>query len=311
MSALPNLSIRQLMTFREVMRTSSITEASRSLGRTQPAVSSMISNLEGQLNLPLFVREQGRLIPTPEAHYFLEEANDVLERLERTARSMSEFSTKDRGHLRIACYPAGASFFLPNVLADFLQDRPEVRADFMMSPSQMVEDLIASQEFDIGLAETPVTERGSMHTQVFELQCSVALNEHDPLVKKESVHIRDLDGYPMAALSDEHVITIDTQEAFKKAGAEFNRRFAVRTFLPTIKLVSANLCAAIVDGLTASTTPAEGAVFIPLKPKLTSSIAILLPAHRPISMLAKAFDAELSDRLGELGTCITSKTMSL
>ncbi|MGB0912511.1 MAG: LysR family transcriptional regulator, partial [Phaeobacter italicus] len=36
-----NLSIRQLQAFREVMRSGSVSEAARILGRTQPAISAL------------------------------------------------------------------------------------------------------------------------------------------------------------------------------------------------------------------------------------------------------------------------------
>ncbi|MFU1479713.1 helix-turn-helix domain-containing protein [Roseovarius sp. C7] len=45
LEAFVNLSFRQLQTFREVMRANSLSEAARSLGRTQPAVSAMIASL--------------------------------------------------------------------------------------------------------------------------------------------------------------------------------------------------------------------------------------------------------------------------
>ena len=59
-----NLSFQQLVTFREVMRSGSISQAARTVGRTQPAVSAMIANLEAELKFDLFVRERSRLTAT-------------------------------------------------------------------------------------------------------------------------------------------------------------------------------------------------------------------------------------------------------
>ena len=81
-----DLSLRQLSTFREVMRSGSISQAARAVGRTQPAVSTMVQTLEDQLGFALFLRQQGKLIPTPEARFFLEECEDILARVERTER---------------------------------------------------------------------------------------------------------------------------------------------------------------------------------------------------------------------------------
>ena len=296
---LPNLTIRQLQTFREVMRTGSMSEASRTLLRTQPAVSTMITNIEKELGLSLFVREHGRLTPSPEAHYFLEEAEEVLGRMDRTVRTMSEFGTLDRGSLRIACYPASSGFFLPKVLASFLEDRPAVKADLMMRTSQVVEDLIASQEYDIGLAETP-QPRSSIKIDSFNFECLVALPETDQLARKEVLTPSDLKEYPMAMLFGEHPVTLATQNAFAESRVTLNTRFVLRTFLPALQLVGSGLCAAVVDRITAVTSPAPGVGFRAFAPTITSSVAILLPAHRPASVLADAFRMYMRDQLSKI-----------
>jgi DNA-binding transcriptional LysR family regulator len=293
---LANLTIRQLQTFREVMRSGSISEASRTLFRTQPAVSTMILNIEKELGFRLFVREHGRLTPSPEAHYFLEEAEEVLDRLDRTARIMSEFGNRDRGSLRIACHPASSGFFMPKVLAAFLQDRPEIKADLMMRNSQAVEDLIASQEFDIGLAETP-KQRGSIRFESFDTECVIALSDQDPLAGKDVLTPTDLENYPMATLFAEHPLTRSTQSAFVRDNATLNTRFVLRTLLPALQLVGSGLCAAVVDRITAVTSPAPGITYKAFTPAISSSISLLTPAHRPASVLANAFEDFLRKEL--------------
>ena len=302
---LPNLTIRQLQTFREVMRSGSISEASRTLLRTQPAVSTMIANIEKELGFNLFVREHGRLTPSPEAHYFLEEAEEVLDRLDRTVRTMSEFGTLDRGSLRIACHPASSGFFLPKVLAEFLKGRPDVKADLVMRSSQVIEDMIASQEFDIGLAETP-RQRSSIRIEPFRLECVIALPEQDPLASKDVLTPADLENYPMAMLFSDHPDTLATQRAFAQCGATLNRRFVLRTSLPALPLVGAGLCGAIVDRITAATSPAPGVVFRRFTPAIASSIALLLPAHRPASILTTAFRDYLRQHLVQVENTLIS-----
>jgi|TARA_B110000503_G_scaffold17473_1_gene25375 DNA-binding transcriptional LysR family regulator len=303
---LPNLTLRQLQTFREVMRSGSISDASRTLLRTQPAVSTMIANIERELGFSLFVREHGRLTPTAEAHYFLEEAEGVLERLDRTVRTMSEFGALDRGSLRIACHPASSGFFLPKVLAEFLKGRPDVKADLMMRASQVVENLIASQEYDIGLAETPAP-RSSIKIETFDLECVIALPESDPLVDNDILTPTDLRDYPMAMLFGEHPVTVATQDAFARCDATLNRRFVLRTFLPSLQLVGAGLCGAVVDRITAATSPAPGVAFRRFAPTITSSVALLLPAHRPASVLTNAFRIHLREKLAEIDVNYASK----
>ena len=117
------LSLRQLSTFREVMRSGSISQAARSVGRTQPAVSTMVQNLEEQLGFALFLRSQGKLTPTPEAYFFLEECDDILGRVERTERSLERISSLQSGKLKIACHPRSIKHF-PTKHTDQILKKP-------------------------------------------------------------------------------------------------------------------------------------------------------------------------------------------
>ena len=188
-----NLSIRQLTTFREVMRAGSISQAARALGRTQPAVSAMIAALERELGFALFLRAQGKLTPTPEARFFLEETEEILGRLDQARQTLAGISKLESGHLRVACHPAASGVFLPGALTGFLAGRPDVRVSLMMRTSRVVEDLIASQQFDLGVAEAPAP-RASIRQTDFDLDCVCVLAAGHPLADRAAIAPADLDG---------------------------------------------------------------------------------------------------------------------
>ncbi len=288
-----NLSFRQLQTFVQVMRTGSVSEAGRALGRTQPAVSAMIAGLEREVGFQLFERERGRLVPKPEAHYFLEEAEFLLERLTRSTRTLQDIGNLEKGKLRIACNPAASSFFMPRVLANFLRDKPDIEASLMMRSSPVVTDWIASQQYDIGFAETPEPRR-TIISEVFALPGVCAVPKDDPLARKKVITPADLDGKPMAMLFDDHSISEQTRKAFNEAGARLNKRFELRTFLPALQLVSEGLCYTICEGLSAishqeSFGDRNSLVFRPFKPECFLNMSLLTPANRPLSLLVESF----------------------
>ena len=288
-----NLSIQQLHTFRTIMRTGSISDAARSLNRTQPAITIRIANLETELGFTLFERRGGRLVPTPEAYYFLEEAEIVLERLALSARTMTEIANLERGRLRIACLPAAAAFLLPRVVAGFVRNRPDVTVSLMSRSSTVVADWIASQQYDVGLAETPAP-RAAFNVRTFELECVCAMRRDDPLAEKPVITPMDLDDAPMAALYPDHATSRLTRSAFKDAGARFCQRFELQTFLPALELVEQGLCRCICDPITPESRrfrdhPTGDLVLRPLAPRVPFPVSILTPAHRPASSLATAF----------------------
>jgi len=301
-----NLSIRQLATFREVMRSGSISQAARTLGRTQPAVSTMIATLEAELGFALFLREHGKLAPTPEARFFLEEAEAVLARLERTKETLHRIGSLEAGKLRIACHPAASGLFLPRLLTRFLADRRDVELSFIMRSSAVIEDLVASQQFDIGFAETPAS-RGSINQTDFDLECVCVLPADDPLARRAAITPDDLDGRPMAILFEEHPTATQTEAAFAAAGRHFERRLELRTSLPGLQFVSEGFCYMVCDMITAYSYLVLGRVFPNLTmrrflPRVGNSVSILTPAYVSQARLAQAFSAYLIDAIRDMQT---------
>ena len=186
---------------------------------------------------------------------------------------------------------------MPRVLAAFLDSRPNVKADLMMRASHVVEDLIASQQFDMGFAETPAP-RASINQVDYELECVCILPADDPLRSAEVITPADLDGRPMAALFDHHGTALRTETVFREAGVRFNKRFELRTFLPGLTFVAAGACWMICDMITAYShllEAPEGArlAIRRFRPRISNSVSILTPGYATQSMAGRAFIREL------------------
>lgn len=292
-----HLSLRQLSTFREVMRSGSISQAARAVGRTQPAVSTMVHTLEDQLGFALFLRSHGKLTPTPEAYFFLEECEDILERVERTERTLERISSLQSGKLKIACHPAASSVFLPRLLTRFLKDRDKLGVSLIMRSSDVIEDLIASQQYDLGFAETP-QPRESIRQTDYDLECVCILPRDDPLARAEVVTPNDLDGRAMAVLFNEHGTAVQTDAAFRAAGCYLNKRLELRTFLPGLQFVAAGVCVMVCDMITAyshlTLAPEKERLSIRrFSPPISNSVSTLTPGYATQSMAGQAFIAEL------------------
>lgn len=296
-----NLTLKQLQAFREVMRLGSISGAARAINRAQPSVSTMIANLEDELGFSLFERYKSRMIPTPEARYFLEEVAVVLDRLEQSKDIMRAIGDMNQGRLKIACFPAASQFLLPREIVKFAKDKPEIMLSLKTRSSDLIEELVASQQFDIGLAETP-EPRGTLHIRSFEYERVCAINIEDPLSSLPVITPADLSGRPIAALFHDHPITQKIKAVFDESGAELFHRFEVQTTLPALELVENNACSAICDAISAASyriyrSEQAKIVFKPFRPKITSSISVLTPAQRPQSLLAQAFYKQLIETL--------------
>ncbi|MCU0700742.1 MAG: LysR family transcriptional regulator [Myxococcaceae bacterium] len=80
-----------LTTFRLLLATGSVTATAERMRLSQPAVSRALGRLRAQLNDPLFVRTQGRLVPTPRAAQLGPELEALLGRLDDLLASGAGF----------------------------------------------------------------------------------------------------------------------------------------------------------------------------------------------------------------------------
>ena len=135
------LKLWHLTVIREVINTGSISKAALALGRSQPALSLVIADAETQIGYKLFKRQNGRLQPVPEAKYFLERAEEILEKMKRLEHFMLQ-SSNQSFQIRIACMPVLSEIFLPNIIADFAKKHKD--AQFYLkaqsSPNHQIKD---------------------------------------------------------------------------------------------------------------------------------------------------------------------------
>lgn len=286
------------------MRCGSVSEAAKALHRSQPALSAMLSNMESELGFVLFERRGNRLVPKPEAHFFVEEVNRVLDNFNRATHMMGEVAHLQAGQLRVACMPAASLFLVPRLISEFVTQRPEVKVSLMSNSSTAVHEWVASQQFDVGIAEVP-TERSSLLVEPINAACVCAMKADDPLASRKTIRPRDLDGRPMAVLFDEHFTAIETRAAFAQAGAAFNQRFELRAFISGFDFVEQGLAYCVCDPISAAsyrlyTNNTGPLVFRPFEPRVAYTFAILRPAYKPSSLMTQAFCEQLAGRIAAI-----------
>jgi DNA-binding transcriptional LysR family regulator len=187
-------------------------------------------------------------------------------------------------------------------LTAFLKDKGDVEVALIMRSSTVIEDLIASQQYDIGFAETPVRRRASIHQTDHDLECVCIVPANNPLASITEISPDDLDGKPMAILFDEHPTASQTIAAFVSAGRRFNKRLELRTFVPGLQFVAAGFCYMICDMITAysylvQSKTAGNLVIKRFRPRVSSSVSILTPGYTTQALLSGAFASQLTEAI--------------
>lgn len=286
--------------FRAVMLSGSVSQASKQLYKSQPAVSMLISQLEENVGFELFERRKKRLYPTPEAHYLYNEVESIFNRIQDVSQTVSDIKNKQFGFLRIGCMPGPSNFFMPDLVADFLELHPKVQISMQTRTSDGVKEWIASSQYDIGLAEVS-SQENSFERETLALQCMCAIPANHPLAKESLISVKMLDAEPQITLHPDHMTFHALQNAFSKENAQLNVRLQTRFFIPALRFVERQLGICVMDPISiesyCSFSQPGKIVFRPFEPDISLKFSILYPADSPKSRITLAFAKLIRDKI--------------
>ncbi len=296
------MNLNQMEAFRAVMLTGSVSQAAKQLFRTQPAVSMVISSLEKEIGFQLFERRKKRLYPTPEAHYLYTEIEAIFSRIHDVNQTVQDIQNKQYGFLRIGCMPGPSTFFMPDLLADFMEEHPKVQASMQTRTSDEVTKWLASNQYDIGLAE--VTQVSLEKMEPFNLRCMCALPADHHLAQYDVITPELLDNEPMITLHPDHMIFHDLLNLFEEGGYRMNVRLQCRFYIPALRLVERGMGICILDPISVysyhSYAQPGKVVFRRFEPEALLKIAIMYPSGVPKSMITQEFADQLRTKINWL-----------
>ncbi len=145
------MTIRHLQIFAEVCRTESITLAAEHLNMAQPAVSSVIRELEYYYGVRLFDRMNRRIYITKAGNMLLGYANSILAQLDEAKELISE--SANTGTLRIGSNIAFAVSHLAGILEDFSHLHPGISIYTSIQKPRIIEDALLHNELDFAIGD--------------------------------------------------------------------------------------------------------------------------------------------------------------
>ncbi|MFJ2333886.1 LysR family transcriptional regulator [Pseudomonas helleri] len=145
-------SLKQLRYLVTTIECGSISEASRRLNISNPAISSAIKDLESRFNLQIFIRHKSNgLILTPEGSSFFERAISLLRDAREFEQQVNGDSDKVSGEIVLACYDPIASCYLPELLASFKERFPAVKISLHVVHQNKIAEGLRSGAYDLAL----------------------------------------------------------------------------------------------------------------------------------------------------------------
>ena len=280
---------RQLEAFRAVMQMGSITAGADHLRLTQPAVTRLIRDLERETGFALFVREHGRIRPTSEALDLSREVDRCFIGLDRIDKLAADIREGRAGRLRIAAIPALAVGVLPDILARFLADRPQLRIDLVDGSAAEIGEWIADGAYDLGFVTAAPAHPALVAHPLPPVRAVAVMAPGHRLARQAVVRPSDLAGEALIAPLRTTRLRARLEESLARAGVEADLRVETTLSAVACATAAAGGGVAIVEAFTADLLKGVGGVVRPYRDGVEIDYAVIASARRKLSVTAAAF----------------------
>lgn len=289
------MDLRQLEAFAAVMTTGSITGAGQMLGRSQPAVTRSIQDLEQELGLRLFERSGPKVTPTTQAFLLRAEVESTLAGARQILQRAHHIAHDDTREISLGATPALAAGLIPAALArlpkELLPQQIHLRS---MLAEQVVQAALA-KTLDIGVVSLPLEHKGLQIHWIGEASCVAVMAENAALAAHEVISLEQLAQQQVITLSNPYRLRGRIDSAFAEAGEEVAQLQETNSSLNAVQMARAGLGIALVDPVTALGIPMQGVVVRPLSQHIAFFFGLVSPFAHEQNDITRALITALKD----------------
>lgn len=202
-----------------------ISEASRNLHISQPALSKFISGFESEENLELFKRRGGRLIGlTPAGENFLVNAAFLVENHDRMFKELREHSKIVKGSVKIGIPPLILTVLFTEIMAKLISLNPTINFEIVELGAFELRKMLLLNELDFGLLLNK-TELNSLiyeEISIHKDELTSFMSKDNVLARKKSIDWQDLKGVNLAIFNETFMIHHKLMRKFQSVNVEPN-----------------------------------------------------------------------------------------
>lgn len=291
------LNANQVEAFDAIVATGSITGAAKRLNISQPGVSRRLADLERAVGFSLFARDRKRLTITPEGQIFYQEVNQSFVGLNRLAQAADEIRQLRRGHISLWVMPALCFSIVPRGLKLFLDDNPALKVTFQAHSSQRIVEGIATQNVDIGVAQTPVDYPGIRVISSYSSQCVCVFPKGHHFASKDRIVPRDLKEEALVALPQNSMAGEALGRALTRAGISIVPKIETLTSFAACAMVVEGTGVAVVDPFTAASFTNHDIAIRPFSPGIAFNFQLVQPRDKMSSQATQSLIAYLAETI--------------
>jgi len=280
------MNFKSLRAFQLVAERGSLSAAAGDLCLSQPAVSRLIAQLEGELNLRLFDRSGRRLTMTKEGKLFYDTTNHILAGLDEIPRIARDIRTGHQ-HFQLLATPRIAHAIISPALAMLRKQTKRLRCRVEVISRSDLDASIGSRQFDLAIASLPISPPVPIACKpIFKVRLEAVLPKGHRLAIRDRLSASDLAGEALIGPWQDQGWRQDLGDFLSESGGALRCSVETRSSLLACRMACDGAGIALLDRLSARALDVRGVEFRPLHPERWTTFGYV--HHRGVELSANA-----------------------
>ncbi len=243
------MTLLQLQYFETLARVLHYTRAAEELHIAQPSLSYSIGELEKELGVKLFGKENRKIRLTEYGERFLPYVQKALLVMDEGTNELKRMSGTAPLMVRLGYFHSISSTLIPKIVEEIYSDpdNKNIRLQFMEDTSFDIAAMLKNEKLDLAFTTTRNDWAESITVMKQPLYLTVPLDH--PLAKQPSVTFSDFMNEPLIVLDKGTSLRTQFDLAFKERGAIPNIIFEVHECNAALQYVALNFGVALLPSI--------------------------------------------------------------
>jgi len=294
-----HFDLTDLRLYLNILDSGNITAGAARSHLSLAAASARIRAMEASLGIDFLLRGRRGVTPTPAGKALAQHARRLLQHAERMQQDLAEYANGVKGQVRLLCNTTALTEYLPELLADFLREHPNLDIDLQELPSARITHALRHGAADLGIVSDAV-DTDNLQTLPFrEDPLVLILPREHPLAHARSVSFTDTLHHHYVGLNANNALAVYLEEQALHVGARLQMRIRADGFDGVMRMVARGAGLAIVPLAAVERWPG-GPPFQLHRPAGTlgpTHAAALRPGFRDTARLCQGLAARLDSPL--------------
>lgn len=188
------MNLRHFRIFLAVCDSLSMTAAAKTLYISQPSISQAIAELERYYGVRLFERLNHKLYQTSAGARLQSYALHILNLEEQARKELAGYQSG--GSLRIGASLTIGAYLMPQLVAAFRKQKPEVSLFTTVENTREIEKMLLADQIDFGLVEGLITSADILEETMRMDELVIVCGPENSLGQEKGLRVTDLQDQP-------------------------------------------------------------------------------------------------------------------